>query len=379
MPCMKFADIPGHKALIQNLVHSIDSGHVAHAQLFAGTEGGVALMLALAYGQYLNCENPTDGDSCGRCLACIKIQKFIHPDFHYCFPFAKTKLVDDAESINAYLPLFRIFMAEMPFGTMGNWAEKAEFENRTPIINIKAVRETMQGLHLKAYEAKYKVQLIWLPETLRNEGANAFLKLLEEPPPFTVFLLVSTSPELLLATVISRTQRITVPKLDDFELAAYLEKTFEIEGKKALAIAALSDGKIPDALNLLNEKDDDYHNLFMDWQRSCFKNDVPKLLQHTESFQVLGKELQKSYLRYSLSKLRNAMALNAGAFESVHLQEAESNDLLRFGKVFSFALIQLLMEEIETAYFHIDRNASAKMVFLDMSLKMAQGYATLKK
>jgi DNA polymerase-3 subunit delta' len=375
---MKFADIPGHKALIQSLVHSVDSGHVAHAQLFAGTEGGIALMLALAYGQYLNCENPTEGDSCGRCISCIKIQKFIHPDFHYCFPFAKTKLVNDDENINSYLPLFRTFLTETPFGTLGNWAEKAEFENRTPIINIKAVRETMQGLQLKAYEAKYKVQLIWLPETLRTEGANAFLKLLEEPPPYTVFLLVSTAPELLLATVISRTQRITVPKLDDFELAAYLESSFGIEGKKALAISALSDGKIPDALNLLNEKEDDYHNLFMDWQRSCFKNDVPKLMLHMDSFQALGKELQKSYLRYSLSKLRNAMALNAGAFETVHLQETESNDLLRFGKVFSFPLIQLLMEEIETSYYHIDRNAAAKMVFLDMSLKMAQGYATLK-
>jgi len=375
---MKFADIPGQEPLIKNLVHAVDSGHVAHALLFAGSEGGVALMLALAFGQYINCQKPLEGDSCGTCSSCNKIQKFIHPDFHFCFPFAKSKLVGEAEELNSYLPLFRLFLAETGFGTLENWAEKAEFENRTPIINIKAVRDTMKDLQLKAYEAKYKIQLIWLPETMRNEGSNAFLKLLEEPPPFTIFLLVSIAPELLLPTVISRTQRITVPKLDDHQLARYLETRFNLDKNKAASFAALAEGSIPEALLLINEKEDDYHNLFMDWQRSCFKNDINQLVQHAESFQALGKELQKTYLRYSLNKLRNAIALNNGGATTVHLQEIESSDLLKLGKVFSFSLIQLLMEEMETAFYHIDRNASSKMVFLDMSFKMATGYATLK-
>lgn len=375
---MKFADIPGFEALKKSLVNAVDTGHVAHAQLFAGSEGGVSLMLAIAFGQYLNCENPTAGDSCGRCPSCIKTQKFIHPDFHLCFPFANSKLVGEAEELNAYLPLFRSFLLDTPFGTLSDWAAKAEFENRTPIINIKAVRDTMQGLQLKAYEAKYKIQLIWLPETMRSEGSNSFLKLLEEPPPFTVFLLVSTAPEMLLPTVISRTQRISVPRLNGFELAAFLEDKFQIEPNKAMAISGLAEGSIPDALALFNEKEDDYHHLFMDWQRSCYRNSIDKLVTHMESFGALGKELQKSFLKYSLNKIRNSMALNSGARETVHLQEAELNDLFNLGKVFSLPLIQLLIEEIETAHYHIDRNASAKMVFMDISLKMANGYASLK-
>jgi DNA polymerase-3 subunit delta' len=375
---MKFSDVPCPESLKASLIQAIDSGQVAHAQLFAGSEGGVSLMLALAYGQYLNCENPQNGDSCGNCISCIKIQKFIHPDFHFCFPYAKTKLVADDENIHSYLPLFRSFLEESPFGTLQDWSQKAEFENRTPIINIKAVRETMQGLQLKAYEAKYKIQIIWLPETMRTEGSNAFLKLLEEPPPYTLFLLVSQAPELLLPTIISRTQRVTVPKLDRNSLSQYLQKQFETVAGKAEAVAALSDGNISDALALLNEKEDDFHHLFMDWQRSCFKNDLSKLTQHMESFQTLGKELQKSFLRYSLSKVRNAMAINFGGDETVHLPEAEFGDLSKFGKIFTLEFITTFMSELETAYYHIDRNASPKMVFFDVSLKLASVYAQIK-
>jgi DNA polymerase-3 subunit delta' len=377
---MRFADIPGQQDLIQGLVNAIEGGHVAHAQLFAGPEGGVALMLALAYAQYLNCDQPAEGDSCGRCPACIKTSKFIHPDFHFCFPTAKSKILgDDSDEINSFLPLFRSFLTEMPFGTIHDWAEKAEFENRTPIINIKAVRTTMQGLQLKAYEGKYKIQIIWLPETMRSEGANSFLKLLEEPPPFTVFLLVSTQAEQLLPTIISRTQRVTVPRIDDGQLAGYLEDKFQVHPEKASAIAALSEGSIAEALKLLSEKDDDFHGLFMDWQRACFTGNIEKLLLHTESFSALGKEMQKSYLRYSLNKLRNALAISQGAEESVHLNEKEKSDLGNLGKVFTLPLIELIMNQLEKAFYHINQNASSKMVFLDTSLQLAKGYNSLRK
>jgi len=374
---MKFADIPGNTALKQNLVLSVDSGHVAHAQLFAGSEGGVGLMLALAYAQYVNCENPANGDSCGNCFACIKTSKFIHPDLHFCFPYAKSKRVEDDE-LNAFLPLFRQFMAETPFGTPGDWAQLAEFESRTPIINIKAVRETMQGLQLKAYEAKFKVQIIWLPETMRTEGSNSFLKLLEEPPPFTLFILVSDQPEQLLPTIISRTQRVTIPLLDDQTLADYLVNHFGSENERALAIASLSEGSIPVAIDLLNEEVDDYHAIFMDWQRACFKNDLDKIMKQTETFQAMGKEMQKTFLKYCLDKIRKAMVISSGGGEAVRIQEIEKSDLGNLGKIFSLPLISHLLEQLETAFYHIDRNASARMVFFDTSMSIATGYRNLK-
>jgi DNA polymerase-3 subunit delta' len=375
---MKFSEVPVPEALKQRLIQAIASGHVAHAQLFSGTEGGPALMLALAYSQYLNCENPSESDSCGQCPGCIKAAKFVHPDFHYCFPFAKSKQVGESDELNAYLPLFRSFMEEMPFGTLQDWSQKADFENRSPIISIKSMRETMRDLQMKSYEARYKVQIIWLPETMRKEGSNSFLKILEEPTPYTVFLLVSQEPEQLLPTIISRTQRITVPKPDRDTLNAFLQTRFGAEPSKADVAAALAEGNISEALFLLNEKEDDFHHLFMNWQRACYNNNLNKIMQYMDTFHALGREMQKSFLRYSLTKVRNAMAIARGAADTVHLPEAEFADLEKFGKIFTLEFIGILLSEIEAACGNIERNASAKMVFMDVSLKLAGGFSKIK-
>ena len=375
---MKFSEVPAPEALKKSLIQAISTGYVAHAQLFAGSEGSTALMLALAYSQYLNCENPSETDSCDQCPSCIKAKKFVHPDFHYCFPFAKSKLADESEEPNAYLPLFRSFLEEMPFGTLQDWSQKAEFENRAPIINIKSVRETMKDLQLKSYEAKYKIQIIWLPETMRKEGANAFLKMLEEPAPFTVFLLVSQQAEQLLPTIISRTQRVTVPKTDRTALSSFLQSRFQAGSAQADLAADLSEGNISEALLLLNEKEDDFHLLFMNWQRACYNNNLNKLIQYMEEFQSLGREVQKSFLRYSLTKVRNAMAISQGAPETVHLPPAEFADLEKFGKIFTLDFIAALLTELEAAHLQIDRNAAAKMVFMDASLRLAAGFAKIK-
>lgn len=378
---MKFSEVPGLSDLKKQLSLAVDQGHVAHAQLFAGQEGGVGLMLALAYAQYLNCESPVEGDSCGTCFSCVKISRFVHPDLHFCMPTAKSKLTEKAsekEELLPFLPLFRQFLTDMPFGRLSDWAAMAEFENRTPITNIKAVRETMQGLQLKAYEAKFKVQIIWLPETMRTEGSNAFLKLLEEPPPYTVFLLVSDQPEQLLPTVISRTQRVQIPALDDETLAAYLHSRFRIDPDKALQIASLSGGSIPVALALSEEKTDDYHAMFMEWQRACFKNDLDKLIRQTEFFQSLGKEMQKSYLRYCLDKIRKALVLNVAQAPSSRVLQTEKADLQNLGRTFSLPLVEHILRQLETAYYHINQNASARMVFFDTSLAISTGYRTLR-
>lgn len=377
---MKFQDIPGPKSFTASLAESIDQQRVPHAQLFIGDNGGVNLMMALAYGQYLNCEQPENGDSCGRCVACIKIQKFIHPDVHYCFPFAKTdKINTDDKELASYLPLFREFIAETPFGTPQNWAAKAGFENRTPIITVRAVRDTMIDLQLKAYEAKYKVQVIWLPETMHPAGANAILKVLEEPPPFTVFLLVCSQPELLLPTLISRTQKVVLPKLKISDVAGYLQSAFSVAEPRALAIASLAEGSLAAALELLDEKEDDFHLLFMEWERACFGNKIDKLLTLTDGFQTMGKEMQKTFLKYCLGKLRGAAALKFGADATVHLPENETTDLTKMGAIFSIPLLEQQMHKLEEAYFHIDRNASARMVFFDTGLQMAQGFQVEKR
>lgn len=377
---MKFADIPGDKHLFETLIQAGRSNQVAHALLFAGSDGGVALMLALAYAQFLNCENPTDSDSCGVCQSCSMTTKFIHPDLHFCFPWAKSKaLGEKGDDLKSLLPLFRNFIQEMPYGRLAEWAAMAEFENRTPFINIKTVREMMVGLQLKAFLGKYKIQIIWLPETMRTEGANSFLKILEEPPPFTLFFLVCQDTELLLPTLISRTQKIFVPSLSLDKLSEFLIKEFEVDERKARAVATLADGNLAEARLLLDEKDNDYHKLFLEWQRACYGYDLLKLIALTDAFVELGKELQKGFLKFSLGRIRQALALAYGADESVHIPDNEQIDLLKLGKTLTLPMFELELEEIEKAFFHVDRNAAGRMVFLDLSLTLASGFSEARK
>lgn len=376
---MKFEQVPGQNELISHLLARGKTGQVAHALLFSGKEGGAALMLALAYAQYLNCEQPTETDSCGTCPACVKTSRFIHPDLHFCFPWAKSKsLAEKGDDLPAFLPLFRRFLTEMPYGRLTEWAAMAEFENRTPIINVKTVRDMMINLQLKAYEGKYKIQIIWLPETMRTEGANAFLKWLEEPPPFTLFFLISHQAELLLPTVISRTQRVNVAPLSEETLAQFLAKSFDLDENKTRAIATLAEGDMAEAHLLINEPDGDFHKIFLDWQRSCYSNDVHKLIGFTEAFVDLGKELQKGFLKFSLGRIRQAMALHLGAAATVHLPPNEVADLQRLGKILHLDLLEFQLQELEKAFMHIDRNASGRMVFFDLSLRIADAFAHTK-
>lgn len=374
---MKFADIPGAEAIKKQLIQAARNGQIPHAQLYTGPEGGVALMLALAYAQFINCEQPTDTDSCGLCPACIKISKSIHPDVQYCFPIVKSKSIDD-DRLAPFIPLFRSFIGEMPFGTLNDWAEKVNFENRKPFISIKAVKETIQGLHLKAYEARYKIQLIWLPETMREEGANAFLKILEEPPPFTVFLLVSHQPELLLATIISRVQRVQVPALAQEELQLYLVKKMDLETLEAESAAELAEGNISEALHVAQHRENNYHRLFMDWQRACYAFDIDKILRVVEEFTQMTREIQKTFIRFCLSKLRAMLAIREGAAETTHLNAEERKDLSNLGKIVSPTLVETMMTELEEAWDNINQNAAARMVFFDISVRFSQGYYHLK-
>ena len=370
---MKFADIPGNESVKLRLIQAADAGKVAHAQLFAASEGGFGLMLALAFAQYLNCENPIQGDSCGTCVSCIKSSRFIHPDFHYLFPFAKTKKAD-AEDLHAHLPSFRSFLSSQPWGGLEEWSEFSGFENKTPIINIKAVRESIQGLQLKAFEARYKIQIIWLPETMRNEGSNALLKMLEEPPPFTVFLMVSHQADAILATLLSRMQRTSFLPPDANQISQFLESRFQdSEGQLEMA-ASLSDGSIPLAIRLLEEKPDDYHQWFMSWQRTCYKKDFSSLMKQAEGFHEMGKELQKSLLQYSMEKTRKAMLCGGGLPEMLNLRQEEMTDLPNLGKIIHPLMAEKILQELNKAWYHIDRNASGKMVFFDTSMAISDAY-----
>jgi DNA polymerase-3 subunit delta' len=341
--------------------------------LFACSEGGFGLMMALAFAQYLNCENPENSDSCGSCFSCIKSSRFIHPDFHYLFPLAKSKKIDSDE-LSALTPSFRNFMGESPFGTPNDWAEAAVFENRSPLINIRAVRETIQGLQLKAFEARYKIQIIWQPETMRSEGANALLKILEEPPSGTIFLLVSHQADLLLPTLISRMQRVVIPIPSDQQLQVFLSHRFPNDAQRLETAISLSEGSVSAAIKLLDEKENDYHRWFMDWQRACFRLDTSRLLELADDFQEMGKELQKTFLNHCMEKMRKAFVFSAQASEILHVRDSEKKDLENLGKILHENATENMLQELDKAWYQIDRNASSRMVFFDCSMAISAAY-----
>ena len=370
---MKFADFPGYEATKQSLIQAARAGRVAHARLFSASEGGFGLMMALAYAQFLNCENQQEDDSCGNCPSCLKSSRFIHPDFHYLFPIAKTKKIDTDE-LSPHLPAFRSFMESQPWGGLHEWIESAGFENRTPIINVKAVRECIRNLQLKAFEARYKIQIIWLPESMKNEGANALLKILEEPAPFTVFLVVSQEADNLLPTLLSRMQRINMGSPGEEELHIFLERKFPA-GKDLIRMAvSLSEGSITAAIRMLEEKPDDYHPWYMEWQRACYRRDGAQILRMAEEFHEMSRDLQKLLLQYSLNKTRKALVLAAGPPEILHLQENEQKELPNLGKILQPEMAEQILGEIDRAWYHIDRNASSRMVFFDTSMAISDAY-----
>jgi len=370
---MKFADVPGYEGIKSSLVQAATSGRVAHAQLFAAGDGGFGMMMALAWAQFLNCENPQENDSCGTCFSCVKSSRFIHPDYHYLFPIAKSKKLDSDELL-PHLPGFRSFLSEQAWGGLHEWSAFSGFENKTPLINVGAVRSSMQQLYFKAFEARYKIQFIWLPECMNIASSNALLKILEEPPPFTVFLVVSHQPDNLLATLLSRMQRVNIPAPSPDEMIAFLQKRFPEDAADLAKAVSLADGSISRALFLQEEKPDDYHSWYMDWQRACYRKDHGQLMKLSESFHEMGKELQKSVLQYSINKTRNALMLGNGIEEILYLQEEDKRELPNLGKILHAGMVQQMLEHIDRAWYHIDRNASGRMVFFDLSMALADAY-----
>jgi DNA polymerase-3 subunit delta' len=265
---MLFKDIPGLTDIKNTLITAIRQGHVAHAQLFFGNEGGGSLAMALAYATYLNCEDKEPDDACGRCYSCIKLNKLIHPDFHQIFPVATTKKVSSNPLSETSCPTgatssrSRLQLPERLAGLHRH-------RNKQANISAEESRQVIGKLSLKAFEAQYKVLLLWLPEMLHVSAANALLKILEEPPPKTVFLLVSLQPDKVLTTIRSRTQLVQIRAFSDAEIAEVLTTAHGVEPRRAAQIAQLSDGNLNRALRLTGEGREDHHEMFRNWMNLC--------------------------------------------------------------------------------------------------------------
>lgn len=369
---MKFSDVIGHKSLKEKLITNINAGRVSHAQLFVGKQGYGALPLALAYAQFLGCTNKQPADSCGECNSCKKHQKMIHPDVHFVFPINTNEQHKDKPLSNDFLPEFRTFIHANPYQGLFDWMSYNDISQKQGIIGVDEANEIIKKLSLRSYEAEFKIMIIWMPEKMNNGAANKILKILEEPEGRTLFLLVSESPDELLPTIISRTQLIKINRYNVSEIEESLIQNFQISAEKAKDIAFLSDGNYNSALQQVELFEEEFSNFefYKIWMRNCYTQKIKELVGMVDEIASIGREKQKNFLQYAMQNIRNNFALTLGATSTVML----SNDEMEFAKKFHEFIhsnnTNRIFDDLNKSFIDIERNVNAKMVFLDLSLKL---------
>jgi DNA polymerase III subunit delta' len=370
---MNFSSIPGLADVKKVLVEAARENHIAHAQLFVGADGALNLPLALAFATYLHCENKGEDDSCGICPACSKNTKFVHPDTHFVFPLSNVKGDKDEDRFKAeILKSWRSFLTENPFGQLDDWTNYYGGEDKLALISREESREIVKSLSLKPFESPYKVMIIWQPELMHPSAANGILKILEEPPPKTYFILVTNAADRLLPTIISRTQIVTVPLMADDEMESFLINRYKLEEGRARKIAHLADGSLPLAIKLLDKEEDNNAQQFTDWMRACFKKNYGVLVSFADHYHGLDKLSQRNLMSYSINMLRETMLHVAGASPINRTRGDELKFVQDFSKVMSVDKIEKSFSLINEASYHLERNGSAKMIFLDLSLKLSK-------
>ncbi len=372
---MKFSDIPGQKEIIQRLIGSVKSERVSHAQLFTGPEGCGNLALALAYAQYISCENKTAGDSCGTCKSCIKYEKLIHPDLHFVFPVIKNKSSSEPVSDN-YIQQWREFVRKSPYFNLNRWLDSIEVGNAQGLIFASEASEILKKLSLKAFESDFKIMIIWLPEKMHPSSANKLLKLIEEPPEKTLFILVSDEPDKVIPTILSRCQLIKIPSFKNEDISLYLLDTFKIHKAKADDIAGVVNGNLIRAVELCENEDSSLKNLdyFKTLMRFAWKRDIIAIINWSEDMAAIGREPQKSFLSFTLRLLRENLMLTLGQKKNnlVYLTGEESEFSSKFHPFISQDNIYQFTDEINKAYAHIEANGNARIIFLDLGLRITR-------
>ena len=372
---MNFSQIPGQKEIKAKLLRSVKEERVSHAQLFTGPEGCGSMALALAYARYVSCENRTDYDSCGICKSCVKYEKLIHPDLHFVFPVIKGKKATDPVSDN-YLEEWREFVKRSPYFTLNNWMDSIEVGNAQGMIFASEASEIIKKLSLKTFESDYKIMIIWLPEKMHQATANKLLKMIEEPPEKTLFLLVSEEPDKVIPTILSRCQLVKVPSFNSSDIEKYLTDRFSIAPDKASDISRVSNGNITRAIELCENEDSSLANLerFKSLMRFAWKRDIVSIINWAEEISTTGREAQKNFISFSMRLLRENLMLSLNQLKNslVSLTGEEATFSENFHPFINQNNIYPLTEEFNLVYSHIESNGNAKIIFLDLALKVTR-------
>lgn len=375
---MKFADVIGQDAVKNRLRKTVRESRVSHAQLFMGHEGTGKLPMALAYAQYINCTNKQDGDSCGECLSCIKYEKLIHPDLHFIYPTASKKGLDKPTSKDFIKQWRELLLDQKGYTNLFSWYTKIDIERKQGIINARDCNDIIKTLSYKSYEANYKVMIIWMVEKLYHAAAPKILKILEEPPDKTLFILISDHPDQIIKTILSRTQIVKFPFIAKDDL---IEKLVSEGSDQNIVTEAvkISRGNYIEARNKLGQMDiiDSNTTWFTKWMRLCFGGQISETLDFVANLSKQSRDNQKVFLNYTLRMVRESMLLNNGTNDLVRLNKSESEFIegtaaKRFYPYINSKNIIPITEELEKSIFHIERNANPNILFLDLSLKIGR-------
>lgn len=376
---MLFRDVLGLNHIKNHLVSTADSGRVAHAQLFVGPEGCGTLSMAIAYAQYLLCAN-TNGENEGDNVACnSKCNSLTHPDLHFAFPVSNSDKVKSHAVSDNYLEEWRQFVKEQPYGNLFDWYRLIGIEKKQGQIGVDEAQDIVKKLSLKSYEGGYKILIVWMAEKMNISAANKLLKLIEEPPEKTVLLLISEDEEQIINTIQSRCQILHFPPLPEEEIAMALQDR-NVSESEANAIAHEANGNFNKALDLVNKDSEDlvFERWFVQWVRSAFKakgnkGAIQELILWSDEIAKTGREVQKQFLNYCLTAMRQALLLNYKAEELVFLKiHVEGFDLNKFAPFVHENNILDIVTELEKAIFHVERNGNSKLIFTDLSIKLTR-------
>jgi DNA polymerase-3 subunit delta' len=375
---MQLREIIGQQQLKQHIIQNIKSGKIPHAQMFVGSMGHGGLAIALAYAQMLQCENPQETDSCGTCASCVKAGKLIHPDIHFSYPFPSAIHKDEKVKLSTeLLSYWRNMVLTTPYFTMNDWMQQFDSENRQFNITVEECHDIIRRLNLKSFESKYKIMLIWLPEYLGNAG-NTLLKILEEPPHNCVFMLVAESQDNILNTILSRTQIIKIPPIETEALVPALASKFDLTLENALNIASIANGDYVEAIKLLANEVNDSSLLFVEWMQICNEpgltsnpKAVAQLIAWIEKFSKTSRENQKNTIRYGLYLMERLFYYHLSG-NTDRLNDAEKNFITQFASKIHIENIELFFTQLNNCHYFLERNANVKILFMSMSLKIAQ-------
>jgi len=361
---MQFKDVIGQEELKSHLIKEVLADKVSHAQLFLGKSGFGGLPMALAFVQFIFCQNKQAFDSCGSCPSCRKASELQHPDLHFSFPIVQAI----SKKSDTFLPEWRTQIKSSPYFDLNTWLKRIDEKGRKPIIGTEESQEIIKKLSLKSYEGGYKIMIIWMAEEMNPQCSNKLLKILEEPPSKTLFILICENQEYILPTIISRTQLVKIPRIGVDELASYLRSNFSLNTSSAESLSARVDGDFVEAMEMLGdgEVQDDNREMFITLMRVCYKKDVVPMMDWAEDAAALTKEKQKIFISYALHMFRQSMLHNYTENQLTKVSDEENAFLKKFSKFITGNNVFDFMKTFDDAFYHIERNANSKLLFTNI-------------